>query len=522
MPGTLQCLPRNVACLPNETMKQTLQLKSSQRMAQTQNPKLQQRARLLGLSSIDLLSEIQEVLASNMMLEPHGDEADDTPSGIDGTGPDSAERRKVYEENSGDSEGPKKSQGGFHNVPEKLPVQTKREDMYDRSVGKTGLSQLGVSEAEFERVAVERQSLAQHLFAQLNLIPLPSQQREIAEGIIHSLDDTGRLKVSAEELCKTFALSEERKLGAEEVESVLEIVQGLDPAGVAARDLHECLLLQLNRLPEDTPWLSEARRCCSEFANTTFLKPSYHARLMRRLNIGRDALEKVIDLIRAMNPHPCSQYNPEQPEYVIPDVFVYREQGQWKVQLHSDKRMPQLRVNPLYETALKPRNNARANQKLRAQLRDAKDFIKNLESRQETLLRVSEAIIKFQQAFLEQGEEAMKPLRLIDIADKTDLSVSWVSRATARKYIQTPKGIFALKFFFPSPLGMDSGDKISSTAIRAKIKKMIMVEDAKKPLSDNAIANLLSDGGIRVARRTVGKYREAMRLPSSNERKRLD
>lgn len=491
-------------------------------MAQTQNPKLQQRARLLGLSSTDLLSEIHEALESNVMLEFHDDATDDGSPDIDRKSTENTEQESVYERDLGNRGDAKETPNIFYGSSTKPPTQNKSEDIYDRSTSKTGLSQLDAMEDEVERIAVESSSLVQHLLRQLELIPLTDMRRVIAEAIIHSLDDSGRLKISAEELCKTVLHSGKVKFRTAEVESVLEIIQDLDPAGVAARDLHECFFLQLSRLPEGTPWLLQARLCCSEFMDTTFLKPKYHEQLMRRLNIGREALEHVIDLIRSMNPHPCSRYSSNRPEYVIPEVFVYKEKGQWTVELELGKTVPQLRVNTLYETALKTAGNLQVNQQLRAQLRDAKEFLKNLECRQETLLRVSEAIMEAQKAFLEQGEEAMKPLKLADIADKTDLSISWISRATTRKYIRTPKGIYPLKFFFSNPIRTFSGENISSTAIRAKIKQTILKEDAKKPLSDKRIADSLSGGGIRVARRTVAKYRERMKIPSSNERKRID
>ena len=336
--------------------------------------------------------------------------------------------------------------------------------------------------------------------------------------IVDDLDATGYLTSPLEELAATVSVVVGDLIESDEVQAILRLVQGLEPAGVAARNLRECLLLQLAQLANDTPWLTESQRCVADFLD--MLAARDYNQLMRRLKIAREDLAKVIALIQSLNPRPGAQYSDEQTEYIVPDVFVYKYKDRWRVELNTET-MPPLRVNPYYASMIKRADNSEGNSSLRTHLQEARWFIKSLQSRSETLLRVATAIVERQRAFLEHGEEAMKPLVLHDIAEALEMHESTISRVTTRKYMHTPRGIFELKYFFSSHVSTTLGGEASSTAIRAVIKKLIAAENVQKPLSDHKIAALLSDQGVQVARRTVAKYREAMSIPPSNERKRI-
>lgn len=483
-------------------------------------PQLQQAIRLLQLSSMELSVEIQDALESNMMLE-----LEDGSDDLDDTGPNTslresedAEFEQAYEVGGGDP-GDAESQTATEDIPVDLPVDTEWEDIYDTlpSSG-TAAPVREASGGEFERISQAGESLPEHLYWQLNLLPISDTDRAIAVAIIDVLDGDGYLETSIEELCTTINTNDEIKIEEDEVEAVLKLVQGLEPTGAAARDIRECLLLQLHQLPEHTKWLSEAQRCCDEYMD--LLGARDFNQLMRKLKIDKEALTEVIALIQSMNPRPGSQYSSEQPEYVIPDVFVYKKKERWKVELNPDT-VPPLRVNRYYAKMIKSIDNSEESSSLKSHLQEARWFIKSVQSRSETLLRVATAIVERQRAFLEHGDEAMKPLVLHDIAEVLEMHESTISRVTTRKYMHTPRGIYELKYFFSSHVSTTLGGEASSTAIRAVIKKLIAAENVEKPLSDNKIATLLSDQGVKVARRTVAKYREGMAIPPSNERKRL-
>jgi RNA polymerase sigma-54 factor len=243
-------------------------------------------------------------------------------------------------------------------------------------------------------------------------------------------------------------------------------------------------------------------------------------RLLRQMKLTREQLQEVVHFIQSLNPRPGNQIQGSRIEYIVPDVFVKKDKDSWRVELNAEN-MPRLRINSGYASMIKRADSSDDNNSLKSHLQEARWFIKSLQSRSETLLRVATAIVERQRAFLDYGEEAMKPLVLHDIADSLGLHESTISRVTTRKYMHTPRGIFELKYFFSSHVGTDLGGTCSSTAIRALIKKLVLAEKPEKPLSDSKIATILGDQGINVARRTVAKYREAMNIPPSNERKRL-
>ena len=499
-------------------MKQSLQLKLGQHLTMT--PQLQQAIRLLQLSSMELSVEIQEALESNMMLElaDGSDEYEDMTPEIQGDVSSDVEHEAANEVGGGD---PSETETATttDDIPADLPVDTQWEDIYDSlPISGSGPPMREVFGGEAEPTVNAEESLSEHLLWQVNLMPLGENDRVIVVAIIDALNGGGYLDTSIEELCTTITANDEVATEPDEVEAVLKLLQGLEPVGVAARDLRECLLLQLAQLPEETEWLAEARRCCSEYME--ILGARDYKQLMRKFKVSKDELSKIIALIQSMNPRPGSQYNSDQPEYIVPDVFVVKEKGRWRVELNADT-IPPLRVNPYYAGMIKRADSSTDNSSLKAHLQEARWFIKSLQSRSETLLRVATSIVERQRAFLEHGEEAMKPLVLHDIAEALEMHESTISRVTTRKYMHTPRGIYELKYFFSSHVGTTLGGEASSTAIRAVIKKFIAAENIEKPLSDNKIAALLSSQGVKVARRTVAKYREAMAIPPSNERKRL-
>ena len=507
-------------------MKQSLQLKLGQHLTMT--PQLQQAIRLLQLSAMELSVEIQEALESNMMLEVvdgTDDYEDPSLSASDAaasSGSDDGEFEASFESNfevGGGDPGETESRSVSEDIPDELPVDSDWDEIYDTltTSGSTTGTRDG-EDSDFERASVTPPSLREHLLWQVNLTPLSDRDRAIAMTIVDDLDGAGYLTSSLDELASVVGTAIADQVEADEVQAILRLVQGLEPNGVAARDLRECLLLQLGQLPADTPWLVETRRCVADFMD--MLAGRDYNQLMRRLKLAREELAQVIALIQSLNPRPGSQYSEEQTEYIVPDVFVYKYKDRWRVELNAET-MPPLRVNPYYAGMIKRADNSDDNNSLRTHLQEARWFIKSLQSRSETLLRVATAIVERQRAFLEHGEEAMKPLVLHDIAEVLEMHESTISRVTTRKYLHTPRGIFELKYFFSSHVSTTLGGEASSTAIRAVIKKLIAAENVQKPLSDHKIAELLADQGVQVARRTVAKYREAMSIPPSNERKRI-
>ena len=475
-------------------------------------PQLQQAIRLLQLSALELSVEVQDALDSNMMLELD----EDSGAGEDDfAGSGTTDNESGSDDNLGELD---VAQAAAEDIPADLPVDSDWDEIYDAPGPAGATSVPSGAQTEFDSVRSADENLRDHLMWQLNLMPMTDSDRAIAFAIIDMLNDDGYLDATLEDVCETVNGNDEIQIEADEVAAVLKQVQGLDPTGVAARDLGECLLLQLRQLDPDTPWLERALEVCTQHLEV--LGSRDYNLVMRRLKVSQEDLRKILDLIQTLNPRPGAAYNEKPPEYVIPDVYVRKEKDRWKVELNGDA-LPQIRVNPYYAGMIKRADNSPDNSSLKSHLQEAKWFIKSLQSRSETLLRVATAIVERQQAFLEHGDEAMKPLVLHDIADALEMHESTISRVTTRKYMHSPRGIYELKYFFSSHVGTTLGGEASSTAIRAVIKKLISAENTQKPLSDSKIANLLSDQGVKVARRTVAKYREAMQIPPSNERKQL-
>ena len=480
-------------------MKASLQLKLGQNLTMT--PQLQQAIRLLQLSSMELQLEIQQALDTNMMLElVEGDENEDEIPQLQD------ETKSVVDDTDLRND---------EDIPEELPVDSHWDDIYDSGLNYSTFA--GDKDTIFyENQDAEEKSLHGHLLWQLNLTQTSEKDKAIAIAIIDSLDDDGYLGCGLEDIAES--VGEDLEIETDEVEAVLHLIQSMDPPGVGARDLRECLLLQFTQVDPNTPFLDKAKELVSRYLQVMAAKD--FNQLMRRLKVSREDLEKIIGLIQTMSPRPGSKIQATTTEYIIPDVYVKKEKGVWHVELNTDA-IPRLRINNGYANMIRRADNSADNTSLKSHLQEARWFIKSLQSRSETLLRVASTIVEKQRAFLEHGEEAMKPMVLHDIAESLDLHESTISRVTTRKYMHTPRGIYELKYFFSSQVSTDEGGSASSTAIRALIKKLIHEEPHKKPLSDSKIAQILSSQGIRVARRTVAKYREAMAIPPSNERKRL-
>ena len=486
-------------------------------------PQLQQAIRLLQLSTLELQAEVQQALESNPLLElaeegePHADDADfgaGAPAYELLNGQDTAGAMGLNEEAraSGGDEPP----GGemATDIPQDLPVDTSWDDVYDSGSGAAAGPDNDLRSQELQ--GTHSESLNNHLVWQMGLTPFSETDRAIATAIVDAIDEDGYLTLPIEDIHQ--GLGEDLDVELDEVEAVLHRIQSFDPPGVGARDLRECLLIQLQQLPEDVPWLAQAKQLVSE--HLASLGGRDYAYLIRRMKLNEADLQCVIELIQSLNPRPGGTVASSQAEYVIPDVIVRKHQGAWRVEL-NDEAMPRLRINKHYAGLIRRADNSNDNTYLKGQLQEARWFMKSLQSRHETLLKVASCIVERQRGFLEHGEEAMKALVLHDVAETVGMHESTISRVTTKKYMWTPRGIFELKYFFSSHVSTAAGGVCSATAIRALIKKLIAAENHRKPLSDSKLASILCEQGINVARRTVAKYREAMAIPPSNERKQL-
>ncbi|WHL79904.1 RNA polymerase factor sigma-54 [Escherichia coli] len=476
-------------------MKQGLQLRLSQQLAMT--PQLQQAIRLLQLSTLELQQELQQALESNPLLEQiDTHEEIDTRETQDSETLDTADALEQKE------------------MPEELPLDASWDTIYTAGTpsGTSGDyidDELPVYQGE------TTQTLQDYLMWQVELTPFSDTDRAIATSIVDAVDETGYLTVPLEDILESIG---DEEIDIDEVEAVLKRIQRFDPVGVAAKDLRDCLLIQLSQFDKTTPWLEEARLIISDHLD--LLANHDFRTLMRVTRLKEDVLKEAVNLIQSLDPRPGQSIQTGEPEYVIPDVLVRKHNGHWTVEPNSDS-IPRLQINQHYASMCNNARNDGDSQFIRSNLQDAKWLIKSLESRNDTLLRVSRCIVEQQQAFFEQGEEYMKPMVLADIAQAVEMHESTISRVTTQKYLHSPRGIFELKYFFSSHVNTEGGGEASSTAIRALVKKLIAAENPAKPLSDSKLTSLLSEQGIMVARRTVAKYRESLSIPPSNQRKQL-
>jgi len=499
-------------------MKQSLQLRLGQTLTMT--PQLQQAIRMLQLSTLELQLEIQQALETNVMLEEidEFDEELDQEVEQDEWMESAAEEADsaVLEHEDASERDLSESLSRQEDIPEELPVDSAWEDTYD-TIASTSSGAADDEDRSFEYGDTSSESLREHLLWQMRMTPLSPTDELIAETIIDAVNDDGLLSLPLDEIHAGLR-SQGLDVEMDEVETVLHIVQNFDPAGVAARDLRETLILQLRQPDPDTPFRDQALKLLERYFD--LLANRDYNQLKRRMKLEETELIEVMRLIQSLKPRPGAQIGNERTEYIVPDVRVRKVKGKWLVELNPEAS-PRLRVNAQYASLLKKISSDSDVTTLKNHLQEARWFIKSLQSRNETLLKVATAIVQHQLAFLEQGEVAMKAMVLHDIAEELGMHESTISRVTTRKYMHTPRGIFELKYFFSSHVGTADGGEASSTAIRALIKQMIAEENSAKPLSDSKITQMLSAQGINVARRTVAKYREAMAIPPSNERKRL-
>jgi RNA polymerase sigma-54 factor len=495
-------------------MKQTIQLRLGQSLTMT--PQLQQAIRLLQLSTLDLQAEIQENLERNPLLEQEEAQSDYDDALQDAPEPAAEDLATSAEdaEDVGESEN-LTSELNDQTLPEDLPVDSAWDDIYEPSPAPLTGSPEDSGRDPYETQSGTGESLAEHLIWQLRLAPLSDTDRAIGLTIIDAIDEDGYLSSHPEEIHANLA---EDEIELDEIWAMLHLIQHFDPLGVGALDLRDCLQIQLRELPPGTPHRDAALALVRDHLD--LLAAHDFVQLKRKLRISDDDLLATVQLIRSLDPRPGSRVSASRPEYIVPDVFVGKHNGAWRVELNPDVA-PRLRINPQYAGLVKRADNSDDNNYLRTQLQEARWFIKSLRSRNETLLKVATSIVERQRAFLEYGEEAMKPMVLRDIAENLEMHESTISRVTTQKFMHTPRGIFEFKYFFSSHVGTADGGECSATAIRAMIRKLIADEKPGKPLSDSKIAALLVERGINVARRTVAKYREAMAIPPSNERKRL-
>lgn len=474
-------------------MKPSLQLKIGHQLTMT--PQLQQAIRLLQLSAIDLQTEIQTALEANPMLEIQEQEA--PPQ-------DAATQDETSEEDSALNFYAEPDPNGEEFTWE-VRLGTKREAHFHESLGN-----------ELETLNSVPVTLRDHLIWQMELTPFTESDQLIAAALIDSINEDGFLTCDIADIKATVQDSIE--VSTQEVEAVLHRIQQFDPLGVGARDISESLKVQLEHLPPDIPWRDKAKELVVH--HLELLGKRDYAALKRRLGLSMEELHEVIQCIQSLNPRPGLGIGTKAAEYVIPDVYTYKKHGKWVVELNPEC-MPKLRINDHYAGMIRRADSSQDNQYLRNQLQEARWFLKSIENRNDTLLKVASCIVEQQQDFLEQGEEAMKPLILHDVAKVLELHESTISRVTTQKFLHTPRGTFELKYFFSSHVNTEKGGECSATAIRALIKKLISAESRQKPLSDSKLAKMLADLGIPVARRTVAKYRESMHIAPSNERKQL-
>jgi len=474
-------------------MKPSLQLKLSQHLALT--PQLQQSIKLLQLSTLELEQELEKYLQENPLLERE----DETYV------PAQAESETV---GSDKQESP----------PDEVePSVSSSADSEESWLGESDGSYSNSSgsfdddDNDFQDVQAATTSLREHLSWQLGLMSLPARDRTLVQCLIDALDDDGYLTQSLEELAES--LPPEQEIETEELQIALRHLQHFDPTGVGARNAQECLALQLEALPPDETQvlaLRIVRQHLDLLAGRDF------AKLKRLTECDDDQLRDAQFLIRSLNPRPGAKYAALDARYITPDVVVRKVRGQWVVNVNSDA-YPRLRINSLYAQILSRQRGSG----LSGQLQEARWLIKNVQQRFDTIQRVAQSIVDRQRQFFDHGEVAMRPLVLREIADILGLHESTVSRVTTQKYMATPRGIFELKYFFGSHVATEAGGACSATAIRALIKQLVGAEDAKKPLSDSQIADLLGQQGIVVARRTIAKYRESLNIPPVKLRKSL-
>jgi RNA polymerase sigma-54 factor len=481
-------------------MKPTLQFRLSQHLTLT--PQLQQSIRLLQLSTVELNQEIERLLMENPILEREDGETDAAgPPQSAGT---HDERQAATSPGEPVEANPERN--------EELPV--------DFAAPWRGVEDSGTDDdGDRNNTPPDLPTLREHLIGELALTNLGPRDRALVGLLIDALDDDGYLTQSLEDIAAL--MSAEAGVGVDELAIALRHLQNFEPAGVGARSPGECLALQIRAMREDDPGACAAAGLALAICerHLDLLASRDYVRLKSLTGADDEALRAAQSLIRGLNPRPGAAFAKVEARYVIPDVVVRKTKGVWRASLNQEA-MPRLRINRLYaELAARPRGSG--GNALATQLQEARWLIKNVLQRFDTILRVSQAIVDRQRNFLEHGEVAMRPMVLREIADVLGVHESTVSRVTTQKYMATPRGTYELKYFFGSHVATDTGGAASSTAIRALIKQLVAAEDARMPLSDSRISQILGEQGIVVARRTIAKYRESLQIPPVNQRKSL-
>jgi RNA polymerase sigma-54 factor len=481
-------------------MKQTLQLRLSQHLTLT--PQLQQSIRLLQLSTLELNQELEKFLAENPLLER--EDADAPPPAVPShmNGEPAATLQPSTEQSEAES-------------PAQTETYSAELDWVGEGGSGAGSRDDSDESGDYSQVAADSPNLREHLHRQLTLTKLEPRDRNLVAFLIEALDEDGYLTQPLEELVQI--VPEELQIEPEELQIALKHLQNLDPTGVGARNCSECLELQLLSMPESTP--SRATALALVRSHLELLAARDFAKLKKALQCGDDELRQAQKLIQSLNPRPGAAFAPLETRYVVSDVVVKKVKGVWVASLNPDA-MPKLRINRMYADILQ-NSRGQSGGQLSHQLQEARWLIKNVQQRFETILRVSQAIVDRQRHFFEHGEVGMRPLVLREIANTLGLHESTVSRVTTQKFMFTPRGIFELKYFFGSHVATETGGACSATAIRALIKQLVAAEDAKRPLSDSKISEILGQQGIVVARRTIAKYRESLQIPSVSMRKSL-
>ncbi len=477
-------------------MKHTLQLRQSQQLMLT--PQLQQAIKLLQLSTLEVNQETARLLDENPFLEREDDTTNQTYSG----------------NSSSDTPTPSSSSSSetSKNEPES---RNSDNDWQEPSFSSSSSSSPDDEDDGYAEVAADKPSMREHLLWQLNMSLMDSRDKKIIALLIDALDDNGYLSQPLEEIAEL--LPPELDITLDDLETALVQLQYLDEPGIGARNLSECLALQLRAVPEDVPGRDLALQLVSQHLD--LLAARDFNKLKKTLHCDDDALRCAQDLIVHLQPKPGTAFEHRAADYVVPDVLVERLNGTWRARLNPEA-MPRLRINQVYANILQRRGET-SQQEMAGQLQEARWFIKNLQQRFETILRVSQAIVERQRQFFEHGDIAMRPLVLREIAEQLELHESTISRVTTQKFMLTPRGIYEFKYFFGSGLATEAGGACSSTAIRALIKQLVSEEDAQRPLTDSRMSEILAQQGILVARRTVAKYREGMNILPVNLRKSL-
>ncbi|MFC4764410.1 RNA polymerase factor sigma-54 [Dyella koreensis] len=483
-------------------MKPGLQFRLNQQLTLT--PQLQQAIRLLQLSQLELEAELRQIAESNPLLEFSEDSAAEN----DGDGDGNEFEAPAEASTSSDVDVDEAADWSESTGPAEEPID------FSGSNGSGSRTNGSGEDDNFEPQNAAPETLQEHLLWQLNLTHLSLRERTIAAILIDSLNADGYLTEGLDAV--TAAVPTDLKASVEEVDAVRRLLQRFDPTGVASLDLRDCLRVQLEQFDPELPQRELALRIVD--GELELLARNDIARLARRLRATEDETHAAAVLIRSLDPRPGAALDVTPVEYVAPDVYARKDGGRWRVSLNPDCQ-PRLGLNQHYCNLIAQARGDDASW-MRGQLQEARWLIKSLESRAETLLKVADAIVRRQSAFLDYGPEAMHPLVLREVAEEVGMHESTISRVTTRKYIHTPRGTFELKHFFSSGVSTEDGGSASATAIQAMLRKLVDAEDPRKPLSDQAIAEELHRKGIQVARRTVAKYREALRIPSSSERQR--